>query len=415
MPHFMPKSDQQPSVLQRSLGYGLSLLLIWQPALLAAAEPVSPTHSTNGRPTLDQAANGVPIVNIQNPNGQGVSQNFYNELNVGSQGLILNNSQQLTQTQLGGYIEGNPNLTNGSANLILNEVIGTNPSSLNGYMEVGGRRADVVVANPNGITCNGCGFINTNHATLTTGTAIMEGGSLSGFDVQGGNIHIGENGLNASNTNRFDLIARSVEVAGELHADQLNIVTGQQTVNSNTLETSNVTTDGNKPSFAIDSTALGGMYANRIRLIANEDGVGVKLDAPVAAQNGDLVLSAEGALSFGDASAKGNMQVASASSVSTTGSVVAGGMLEVDAKVLNVEAGNVGADVVSIRVDESSLASGASMTGDSGIIVHAEQGVVNQGEMLAGGQIAVTTRLYQYGNGCRAGQREHLGNRSPCK
>ncbi|KGD65390.1 hemagglutinin/hemolysin-related protein [Alcanivorax nanhaiticus] len=403
MPHFMPKSDQQPSVLQRSLGYGLSLLLIWQPALLAAAEPVSPTHSTNGRPTLDQAANGVPIVNIQNPNGQGVSQNFYNELNVGSQGLILNNSQQLTQTQLGGYIEGNPNLTNGSANLILNEVIGANPSSLNGYMEVGGRRADVVVANPNGITCNGCGFINTNHATLTTGTAIMEGGSLSGFDVQGGNIHIGENGLNASNTNRFDLIARSVEVAGELHADQLNIVTGQQTVNRNTLETSNVTTDGDKPSFAIDSTALGGMYANRIRLIANEDGVGVKLDAPVAAQNGDLVLSAEGALSFGDASAKGNMQVASASSVSTTGSVVAGGMLEVDAKILNVEAGNVGADVVSIRVDESTLASGASMTGDSGIIVHAEQGVVNQGEMLAGGQIAVTTKDFT-NTGTVAGQ-----------
>lgn len=312
MPHFMPKSDQQPSVLQRSLGYGLSLLLIWQPALLVAAEPVSPTHSTNGRPTLDQAANGVPIVNIQNPNGQGVSQNFYNELNVGSQGLILNNSQQLTQTQLGGYIEGNPNLTNGSANLILNEVIGANPSSLNGYMEVGGRRADVVVANPNGITCNGCGFINTNHATLTTGTAIMEGGSLSGFDVQGGNIHIGENGLNASNTNRFDLIARSVEVAGELHADQLNIVTGQQTVNRNTLETSNVTTDGDKPSFAIDSTALGGMYANRIRLIANEDGVGVRLNAPVAAQNGSLTLSSSGQIEHMDLAATGDIDIAAA-------------------------------------------------------------------------------------------------------
>ncbi|WP_161318195.1 hemagglutinin repeat-containing protein [Alcanivorax sp. DP30] len=390
--------------MQRSLVYGLSLLLIWQPMLLAAAEPVSPTHSTNGRPTLDQAANGVPIVNIQNPNGRGVSQNFYNELNVGNQGLILNNSQQLTQTQLGGYIEGNPNLTNGSANLILNEVIGTNPSKLNGYMEVGGRRADVVVANPNGITCNGCGFINTNHATLTTGKAIMEGGSLRGFDVQGGNIHIGENGLNGSNTNRFDLIARSVEVAGELHANELNVVAGQQTVDHKTLATSNVTTDGEKPAFAIDSTALGGMYANRIRLIANEDGVGVRLDAPVAAQNGDLVLSAEGTLSFGDARAKGNMQVASAGTVSTTGSVVAGEMLDVDAKVLNVEAGGVGAEEIRIRVDESTLASGASMTGESGITVHAEQAAVNEGEILAGGQVEITTKDFT-NTGTVAGQK----------
>lgn len=345
MPHSMPKSDQHASIVQRSLVYGLSLLLIWQPMLVAAAEAVSPTHSTNGRPTLDQAANGVPIVNIQNPNGQGVSQNFYNDLNVSSQGLILNNSRQLTQTQLGGYIEGNPNLTNGSASVILNEVIGTNPSSLKGYMEVGGARADVIVANPNGITCNGCGFINTNHATLTTGTAIMEGGRLRGFDVQGGNISIVENGLNASNVDRFDLIARSVEVAGELHADRLNIVTGQQTVNRNTLETSNVTTDADTPAFAIDSTALGGMYANRIRLIANEDGVGVRLNAPVAAQNGNLTLSANGQIEHSDLAATGDITIdANQHDVTGLGNVQSLANITIDAADYNNQGGAVVAE-----------------------------------------------------------------------
>ena len=323
MHHSMPSSDRPASAFRRGLVYGLSLLLIWQPMLLAA-EPITPTHSTQGRPTLDQAANGVPVVNIQNPNGSGLSQNFYNDLNVGPKGVILNNSQQLTQTQLGGYIEGNPNLHNGSASLILNEVIGSNPSNLNGYMEVGGKRADVIVANPNGITCNGCGFINTRHATLTTGESIVEEGYLQGFDVQGGQILIGESGLNGANTERFDLIARSVQVAGELHANELNVVTGQQTVDHSTLTTSNMTSDGNKPAFAIDSTALGGMYANRIRLIANEDGVGVKLDAPVAAQSGDLLLSAEGRVTFSDASAKGNMQVASHEAIQLQGRTVAG-------------------------------------------------------------------------------------------
>ena len=81
MHHSMPSSDRPASAFRRGLVYGLSLLLIWQPMLLAA-EPITPTHSTQGRPTLDQAANGVPVVNIQNPNGSGLSQNFYNDLNV---------------------------------------------------------------------------------------------------------------------------------------------------------------------------------------------------------------------------------------------------------------------------------------------------------------------------------------------
>jgi filamentous hemagglutinin family protein len=224
----------QPSLFKQkplrcALAYTLSLLFIWQPMLLAA-QPLTATHQSNGRPTVDQAANGVPVINIQNPNSNGLSHNFYNDFNVDSSGLILNNSKQLTQTQLGGYIEGNPNLSNGTASLILNEVISNNPSSLNGYIEVGGARADVVVANPNGISCNGCGFINTNHATLSTGQPIMNNGALSGFDVQQGAISILGDGLNAANTSRFDIIARSVEIAGELHADTLNIVAGQQTV-----------------------------------------------------------------------------------------------------------------------------------------------------------------------------------------
>ena len=132
MPHFMPNSESSAKPVRRGLVYTLSLLLIWQPMLLSA-QPITPTHGTNGRPTMDKAANGVPVVNIQNPNSKGVSQNFYNDFNVGSKGVVLNNSQQVTQTQLGGYIEGNPNLHNGSASLILNEVIGQNPSSLGGY------------------------------------------------------------------------------------------------------------------------------------------------------------------------------------------------------------------------------------------------------------------------------------------
>ena len=383
MPHFMPNSEPSSGPVSRvksGLVYGLSLLLIWQPVLLSA-QPITPTHGTNGRPTLDQAANGVPVVNIKNPNGKGVSQNFYNDLNVSDKGLVLNNSQKLTQTQLGGYIEGNPNLKNGSASLILNEVIGQNPSNLAGYIEVGGARADVVVANPNGISCNGCGFINTNHATLTTGQSIMEDGELRGFDVQGGAVSIFGNGLNASNTERFDIIARSVTLAGELHADRLNIVTGQQQVDRETLATSNATTDGDKPEFAIDSSALGGMYAGRIRLIANEDGVGVKLDAPVAAQNGDLQLSANGKIQHSDLAATGNIAIdANQNDVMSTGTVLAKADLSVHAADYT-NSGDVVADGMA-DIQATTVTNTGTLGGREALTVEADSILNDQGGAL---------------------------------
>ncbi|MFQ9505556.1 MAG: filamentous hemagglutinin N-terminal domain-containing protein [Veillonella sp.] len=41
-----------------------------------------------------------------------------------------------------------------------------------------GQRASVVVANPNGITVNGGGFLNTDHAVLTTGRAELNGAEI---------------------------------------------------------------------------------------------------------------------------------------------------------------------------------------------------------------------------------------------
>lgn len=403
MPHFMPNSESSSSPVRRGLVYGLSLLLIWQPVLLSA-QPITPTHSTKGRPTLDQAANGVPVVNIKNPNGKGVSQNDYHDFNVGQEGAILNNSQQLIQTRLGGYIEGNPNLQNGSASLILNEVVGSNPSALNGYLEVAGARADVVVANPNGISCNGCGFINTDHATLTTGRALMDGdGSLSGFDVHQGNIRIHGDGLNASNTDRFDLIARSVKVAADLHANELNVVTGKQEVDRQTLATRNESSDDDRPQFAIDSSELGGMYAGRIRLVANEDGVGVRLNAPVAAQNGDLQLSSNGNLRFSDASAKGNVQLASAQTLVSTGTVAAGNTLSMQARNVRLKGEQASARQVDIRADHTVVESGASVLGTESLGVRGNT-LTNEGELVgADVQLQADNGLNNHGKVLSAG------------
>ena len=155
------------------------------------------------RPLIDAARNGVPLVHIAPPSAGGVSRNQYEQFNVNANGAILNNSTGNVQTQLGGWVGGNLQMGPTPARIILNEVVSANPSQLRGTLEIAGRQADIVIANPNGIACDGCGFLNAGRASLTTGTPQFgAGGSLTGFDVRQGQLSIGGNGLNAANLDR---------------------------------------------------------------------------------------------------------------------------------------------------------------------------------------------------------------------
>ncbi|MDG6472566.1 filamentous hemagglutinin N-terminal domain-containing protein, partial [Glaesserella parasuis] len=105
----------------------------------------------NQQPIVLQTANGLPQVNIQTPNDKGLSHNKYSKFDVDTKGAILNNSRMNVQTQQGGWVQGNPYLARGEAKVILNEVNSSDPSILKGYMEVAGKKADVIIANPSGL------------------------------------------------------------------------------------------------------------------------------------------------------------------------------------------------------------------------------------------------------------------------
>lgn len=301
--------------------------------IVATAAQLAVDQAAAGNTAVTQAQNGVPMVNIATPNGSGLSHNKFTDYNVGQQGLILNNSaQNVVQTQLGGYVVGNPNLKNGAAGLILNEVTGGNASQLRGYTEVAGRSAAVIVANPHGITCDGCGFINTPRVTLSTGSPVVEDGRLQRFDVDGGQISIEGAGLNAGNVDQFDLITRSAQINAELHAKKLNIITGRNDVDATTLAATAKADDGSdKPMLAIDSSALGGMYAGAIRLVGTEQGVGVKLAGDMAASAGDIQIDANGKLSLAQTSASGNLAI-QAGEVDLTGKTYAAGKADIGAQ-----------------------------------------------------------------------------------
>ncbi|WZB62495.1 filamentous hemagglutinin N-terminal domain-containing protein [Achromobacter xylosoxidans] len=221
-------------------------------------------------------SNGVPVVNIAPPSAGGVSNNKFTQLNVGPSGVVLNNSGGASQTQLAGQVAGNPMLGNQRATTILNWRHRAQPSQLMGTMEVAGNRANIIVANPAGITCNGCGFLNADRATLTTGKPMVGPDGGIGFDVAGGKLREGA-GSNGANLSRVDLMARTLEINAGIWADQLHVTTGAAKVDYATGAVSAGQGEGPAPTVALDTAALGGMYANSIRLVGTEAGVGVNV------------------------------------------------------------------------------------------------------------------------------------------
>lgn len=365
------------NLARRGLALILANALFWQPLLANADGIVVSGPGT----TLGQAGNGVPVVNIAKPNGSGLSHNQFKDYNVGPNGVILNNATgALQNTQLGGIIVGNPNLKRGAAKVILNEVKGGSPSQLRGYTEVAGKSAKVIVANPYGISCNGCGFINTPNVTLTTGKPVIDkGGRLDHYQVDGGAVTIDGQGLNASNVDRFEIITRSAKINAQINARQLTVIAGRNDVDAQSLKTTARADDGSeKPELAIDSSALGGMYAGAIKLVGTEAGVGVKLDGKLAASGGDIQLDANGHLSMAQASASGAVDI-TAASLDAHGPVYAGTTLKAKTK------GELNNRKTLAARNSITLASNGQLT-NSGII---EAGVNADNTRNAGGDVTL--------------------------
>ena len=274
-----------------------------------AAGPIMPDPKAEARhqPQIEETANGIPLVNITAPSSGGVSRNEYETFNVPDKGAILNNSYTLSKTELAGYVQGNNNMAERPAKIIVNEVTGAGPTSMDGFLEVAGNRADVVIANPNGITVNGGGFINTGKAFLTTGKPVYDGEDhLQRFDITGGDILIEGKGLGGKETESLAILSRAVKINAGIWAKDLHITTGANTVDAKTLEASAIEGKGGRPAFALDTAAIGGMYAGRITLVGTEKGLGVNNSGTWSAED-NLILDWNGDLkNSGTIYSKGN-------------------------------------------------------------------------------------------------------------
>ncbi|WP_375731564.1 hemagglutinin repeat-containing protein [Xylella fastidiosa subsp. multiplex] len=266
---------------------------------IATAQVVADPHAPGQqRPTVLAAPNGTPLIHIQTPSPAGVSRNTYQQFDITPQGAILNNARTPAQTHLAGTVQGNPWLAAGTAKIILNEVNSSTPTQLHGSMEVAGARAQLIIANPSGITCNGCGVINAHQLTLTTGTPVFNTrGALEHYRVQGGAIQIDGLGLDSHSADYTALIARTVQLNAGLWAHTLQTTTGPATVALDGHPTASLpATPGDRPTVALDVSALGGMYAGKITLIGTEHGLGVRNAGQLSATSAPLTVTVDGLL-----------------------------------------------------------------------------------------------------------------------
>ncbi|TXH91922.1 MAG: filamentous hemagglutinin N-terminal domain-containing protein, partial [Pseudomonas sp.] len=330
-----------------------------------------PNAAAANRPTMHESLNKTPVQNIVAPNASGLSHNKLQEFNVDQRNLIINNSRVNAISNLGGAVVANPNLANGEARIILNEVTGGNRSILQGNQELLGGRAAYILANPNGITCAGCGFLNFPRVTMTTGVPVINGDVLNGFRVNGGDISIGGAGLNAEGIDAFDILTRSVTFAGQVNTRALNVVAGRNDVDYDTLAATALTDAPATPapSWAIDSSALGGMYAGRIALVSTEAGVGVRLQGGAAATVDDVTLTSAGQIQIkSDVSAERDVKL-----VSTQAASVAGAEVLVDGATVYAkrDATLSGGDVVltggRLGSGQALSITGASLTDNGGL------------------------------------------------
>ncbi|CQH60833.1 hemagglutinin repeat-containing protein [Yersinia enterocolitica] len=222
------------------------------------------------------SVNGVTVVDIVKPSASGLSHNQYNEFNVNKAGAVFNNSLNAGQSQLAGQLSANQNLNGQAASIILNEVISRNPSLLLGKQEVFGMAADYILANPNGITCNSCGFLNTNRTSLVVGNPLVDQGNLQGFDTRNNTnlLEIG-NGYTIVGGS-LDLIAPRINMLGTVDSKEgINIILGQNKVGTD----GEILASQKYVGSAYDSKIFGGMMAGRIRIINTAEGNGVNMSS----------------------------------------------------------------------------------------------------------------------------------------
>lgn len=242
------------------------------------------------RPVLLRTMNGLPQVDITRPSVAGVSVNQFSQFDIDPHGAIINNGRQASPTALAGWVAANPSLQAGEASVIVNEIRSKDSSQLQGYIEVAGGKAALIIANPAGIRCNGCGFLHASRVELATAKPVIADGRITGYTMGDGMLEFAGRGLDATGVDSLSLLTQAARINAGIWAKDLRISL-QATVATGSVATS----PADSPTFALDVAHIGGMYAQRIWLVGTAQGLGARNGGTWSARE-SLTMSMNGKL-----------------------------------------------------------------------------------------------------------------------
>uniref|UniRef100_UPI002615962B two-partner secretion domain-containing protein n=1 Tax=uncultured Rhizobium sp. TaxID=155567 RepID=UPI002615962B len=366
-------------------------------------------------------ANGTTTVDIVAPNGKGISHNKFREYNVDASGIILNNSTASGLSVLGGSVSANSNLTGGgrAAAVILNEVTGTASSLLAGPTEVFGSRADVIVANPNGVGCVGCTFINVGNVVLS-GSAVTD--TPAGEKVlQGatGDVVVSGGGISAPSgqfLNNVTLAGRSIRLDGKVNASgHVSIAAGETSVDARTGVVSQqlVSSVGPSTGFGIQSTSNGVISAGTIGVLSADIGVNVTLAGSIQAladnSAGNLSIRSAGSVFLSSAEASGDASLDADDAIELKRDLIVAGRIVVTAKDVRLlsSSGVTAGKALSIVTRDTVSAVGMIKSGQSADI-HADKTVELAGMIVAHDDLNVSGARLSLDTGTLSGANIHL-------
>ncbi|WP_242557829.1 MULTISPECIES: filamentous hemagglutinin N-terminal domain-containing protein [Pandoraea] len=308
----------------------------------------------------------------------GVSHNTYTSFNVDRAGATLNN-------------------TGVNARTIVNEVTGTSPSLIQGQIAVTGPRANVVLANPNGITVNGGSFVNTGHVALSTGQVSFSDVLVAPglyqrnvvLNTSQGTIEVAGGGL-AGTLIGLELIAKTVKVSAPITNDfssptaYVRVIAGSSKVSLNTSFSPDDNNNdwvslannqqANPNAIALDVEPNGSITSGRIQLLTTDLGAGVRHAGALMANAGDFTLTSAGDVMLAPSSkinVANNLSWQSLGQTTLSGaSILAGGSINLSSHgVFVANAGAIQSTLVSSR---------------SGIVINSQGDVTNVSSLIQG-------------------------------
>jgi len=323
----------------------------------ALAQSVVTDGTTNTGVTVN--GSGAIEVDLAPANSNSTSINRYEEFSVGLPGVNLNNSNVRART-------------------VVNEVTSSSPTNIEGALSVIGPEADVIIANPNGISINGGSFVNTGNVGIVTGPIIIDGQGRATSNVRGGSITIGPNGLSGA-ISELDLIAKRIEINGNISGNNgaeitsLNINAGDSDV---IFDPDRILPDifpwaevtgangTNQNAISVDITRRSSLASGSIRIAVTDAGAGVRMVGNAASSTGDFRISTDGKLEL------------------------------IGSQITSQRAVDIKASEVSLSSDDRQV---SLLSRDTGIVIESTAGDLDLGDSSLEGQTVSSSNLASSG------------------